>query len=261
MSAPATLGVDLGAEPASTAMVRIDWRSPRPRATLLPPRASDASVLAAMSATGTVKVGIDCPFGWPEHFVHAVSAHRARDHWPGGAGAEARRLMRFRLTDRHIAERFKEPLSVSSTFIGVTAMRCAALLDAWEVEHGVVDRVGSGRLVEVYPALAMRPAGWSLDVAGYKDGDDWLVARREILHRVRQHIDLDDEFDERIGPRGSGDDPVDALVAALIAGAAATPRGVAEPPEPGTDERRVAEAEGWIAIPTIDVDAIAPQAR
>ena len=83
-----------------------------------------------MGSSGIVKVGIDCPFGWPESFVDAVSAHRARDRWSGGAGAGARRLMRFRLTDRHVAERFKEPLSMSSTFIGVTAMRCAALLDA-----------------------------------------------------------------------------------------------------------------------------------
>jgi hypothetical protein len=261
MTVPATLGVDLGAEPASTAMVRIDWRSPRPHATLLPPKASDPAVLAAMKADGVVKVGIDCPFGWPKTFVDAVSAHRARQSWPGGAGAAARRLMRFRLTDREVAERFREPLSVSSTFIGVTAMRCATLLDTWEAEHGVMDRLGSGHLVEVYPALAMRPAGWDLEVAGYKDGDEWVAARREILDRISRHVDLDEEFDERIRPRGSGDDPVDALVAALIAGAAATPGGVEHPPEPGTDERRVAETEGWIAIPTIAVDAVAPRVR
>lgn len=107
----------------------------------------------------------------------------------------------------------------------------------------------------------MRPAGWDLDVAGYRDGGDWLDARRNILDRISGHIDLDDEFDERIRPRGRGDDPIDALVAAMIAGAAATPGGVEDPPEPGTDERRVAEAEGWIAVPTITVDAIAPHAR
>ncbi|GLZ51341.1 hypothetical protein Acsp07_09580 [Actinomycetospora sp. NBRC 106378] len=253
----ATLGVDLAAEPVGTAVVRLDWDDAQPRATVLPRRMSDAQLVEAIAGIGIAKVGIDCPFGWPAGFVDAVSAHAAGRTWPGGEGPAARRILRLRLTDREVAARFKEPLSVSSTYIGATAMRCASILNAWRSRDPKHDRVGTGRLIEVYPALAMRH--WHLDMPGYKNGDNWAKARKDILNAVGHTVDVEEVREAVLQSKTYGDDVIDALVAALVAASAMTPGGVEPPPASDTDERRIAEIEGWIAVPSLPLHEVDPR--
>ena len=68
-----TVGVDLSAEPTHTAICTVTWTPGT--ATVEPPTrpADDDAILAACASAD--RVGIDCPFGWPDSFVAAVSAH------------------------------------------------------------------------------------------------------------------------------------------------------------------------------------------
>lgn len=70
---------------------------------------------------GEAPLGIDCPFGWPEAFIDAVSAHHEGRRLPTAAGPVVSPLRnhRLRATDRHVAETIgRSPLSVSQTASG-----------------------------------------------------------------------------------------------------------------------------------------------
>src|SRR5215211_1039619 len=127
----------------------------------------DRELLDAISFAD--KVGIDAPFGWPDQFVDAVSAHRNRSGWPGsGEDQDLYRFqLSFRATDRRLIEHgARRPLSVSTDLIGVVAMRCAYLLDRLAAVGEPVDRAGSGKVIETYPAPAL--SSWGISATGYK---------------------------------------------------------------------------------------------
>lgn len=172
-----TAGVDLAAESKKTAVCVVQWATDRATVTALQLGADDDAVLRVCSEVD--RAGIDCPFGWPEPFLTALSAHASGKPWPGRGqdGAEYRRELSFRATDAYVHKLTgRTPLSVSTDKIGVTAMRCAGLLDAMAARGERVDRAGSGRVVEVYPAAALRR--WGLWQASSKG-----VAGRAILGR------------------------------------------------------------------------------
>ena len=118
---------------------------------------------------GADKVGIDAPFGWPDEFVDAMAAHRDRARLararrgPGRLPVPAQLPAHRQPPDRGGVRR---PLSVSTDLIGVVAMRAANLLDSLAARGEPVDRAGSGKVVEVYPAPAL--ASWGINAAGYK---------------------------------------------------------------------------------------------
>src|SRR5712691_13071857 len=62
------------------------------------------------------------------------------------------------------------PLSVSADRIGHVAMRCACLLALFAQQGHDVDRGGSGKIVEVYPAASLK--AWGLPYRGYKRPED-----------------------------------------------------------------------------------------
>jgi hypothetical protein len=73
--------------------------------------------------------------GWPEDY-------RSLDY-------------QFRATDRFVDGIARRPLSVSTDRIGVTAMRCARLLQEVGEERGKrLDLTGEDHVVEIYPAAA-----------------------------------------------------------------------------------------------------------
>jgi len=233
-----TLGVDLAANPKRTAVCEIHWADGKGEIRDARVGATDDELLDAFERAD--KVGIDAPFGWPDAFVESVTAYHEGKPWP----RYATERLRLRETDLFVHEQTGIwPLSVSSNLIAVTAMRCALLLSLYEQRHGPVLRDGSGKLVEVYPAAALRV--WRQEFAGYKGKANaskraalvgWLQVTTTSWLRAG---------DEVWGPCQQTDHVFDALIASLVARLAAA--GYCwKVPEGATGCSR---REGWIAIP------------
>jgi predicted nuclease with RNAse H fold len=156
-----TLGIDLSADPSRTGACTIDWSSGT--VSFVGPPATDGELVAA--AASSDMTAIDVPLGWPDGFVSAVVAHHHGEGWPPAAVVPPadRVPLRYRLTDRVVMAGGGRPLSVSSDLIGVAAMRGARLQHLLVAARVPVDRSGvTGRVVEAYPAAALRVCGgWS----------------------------------------------------------------------------------------------------
>lgn len=158
-----TAGVDLSTEPATTALATIEWVAGAAVVRSLRLGVNDDMITEA--ARAAVKLGLDCPLGWPDDFVAFLNQHH-KGHVVVApedvAGKDWRRRLAYRATDRsvHAATRLT-PLSVAADRIGLTAMRAAGLLARAAAAGQPVDRAGGGVVVEVYPAASLRCAGTS----------------------------------------------------------------------------------------------------
>src|SRR3546814_411145 len=151
--------------PAKTGACEVDWIAGT--VTQLDRPTSDEQLVEAVLSVDMA--AIDVPLGWPDAFIDAVVAHRDRRGWPPIAAEppEDRLPLRYRTTDLLTRSSGAQPLSVSSDLIGVAAMRGARIQHLLEKAGVAVDRSGtSGRLVEVYPAAALRR--WGLSSTKYK---------------------------------------------------------------------------------------------
>jgi hypothetical protein len=235
-----TAGVDLAAENKGTALALIEWSSSG--AALVELELGVADQRIAETATIVEKLGIDCAFGWPDQFVRFVADHAAGLPLDADGGMDWRRTLAFRATDRRVRELTgRWPLSVSTDRLGLTAMRCAALL-ARIAERGVtIDRAGSGVAVEVYPGASLR--NWGFDTTGYRVDSAVRAGLLESLRDEAPWLQIPDDHAALMAVSG---DAFDAVVAALAARSAATGRSIT----PTADELPRARREGWIALPT-----------
>ncbi len=260
-------GVDLAAEAAGTALAVL---SAGGGAVALESLSLGLDDDAIVRATREVElIGIDCAFGWPRDFVDFVSRHSNAAERAAAVGGvqpadpapalEAtgdlawRRRLAYRETDRVVTERTgARPLSVATDRLGMTALRCAVLLQRLAADLASVgrhvDRSGQNgsAVVEVYPAMALRV--WGLARPGYKQSAD---ARRALI------VDLEQaapwlELGEHRALMTTSADALDAVLAALVA--LAHRRGASIPPE--SHQQQLAEVEGWIAIPTVPLDQL-----
>ena len=205
--------------------------------------ADDGMVLAALE--GSDRAAIDCPLGWPEPFIDFLVAHRAgRAPAPvGQTGLEWRRSLSRRATDLHVAETVPGavPLAVGADRIAAVAMRAAGLLAALADAGQPVDRSGSGLLVEVYSAAALRV--WGLVSRSYK-GSGNRAALSLLVDELQTAL-------PRLAWQGhdrtcrQSDDALDAVICALLARAAHL--GLTAGPPAHLTER--AASEGWIHLP------------
>ena len=160
-----TLGIDLSANPAKTGACEVDWDTGA--ITFLDRPTSDEQLVEAVQRADLT--AIDVPLGWPDGFIDAVVAHRDHTGWPpiGTAPPEDRIALRYRTTDLVTRTGGSRPLSVSSDLIGVAAMRGARIQHLLETAGVPVDRSGvTGRIIEAYPAAALRV--WGLSSSKYK---------------------------------------------------------------------------------------------
>ena len=119
-------------------------------------------------------------------------------------------------------------------------MRCASLLDSLAAQGTPVDRAGSGRVVEVYPAAALHV--WNLLRPAYKKDRNVLDAMVTELRARLPKLDFpagDEQFRRN-------DHVFDALICALVARTAQ--RGATTSPQT-VDQQRRATSEGWIHLP------------
>lgn len=239
-----SLGIDLASQPANTALCSLEWNEHGVQMQRLAHRLNDDALIRAANAADSV--GIDAPFGWPEAFREAI-AGAAAFGWPHAPGWSdgLRDSLRFRRTDLYLkglAEKL-QPLSVSSELLGVTAMRCAGLLQAL----GVTDRSGqSGHVFEVYPSASLRR--WGLDTRGYK-GKENSVREQLLTALLGKAPWLEMSVVQQL-ELVTSDHLLDALAASLTAGMAARHRELIEPiPERDLGHARI---EGWIVLPRPD---------
>ncbi len=154
-----------------------------------------------------------------------------------------RKELCYRVTDLRLKEAVTgiQGLSVSTDRIGVTTMRCAALLSMLAARGARVNRSGSGIVTEVYPAASL--ARWGLTHKGYKRKKNvvQLSALVDSLLQSASWLDLGDHMQRC----RDSDDAFDAVVAAITARAAAL--GQVEPIPDA--QVQVASVEGWIALP------------
>lgn len=254
MAGSFTLGIDLAAQPAGTAACLVRWD---PDGRGITERIVDGlaneDLVEMMREPLISRVGIDSPFGWPVEFVNEITRFTQAGTVPGTEDLEQHRLrLRLRATDREIQEELGlTPLSVSTDRIGVVALRCARLLaDYWATSGETPDRSGNGRVLEVYPAAALRqwrlaPAKGRQDPGTYKGASPGALRRRQrilrdITHYGREWLDIPHGLAEECE---RNDDKLDALVCALVARAADSDQLV----EISDPER--AAIEGWIRLP------------
>ncbi|SOE69776.1 Protein of unknown function [Salinibacterium xinjiangense] len=194
-------------------------------------------------SVGAEKVGIDCPFGWPDELVDFIAAHSRREVAPRElAGSAWRRRLAYRDTDRFVRERVgRWPLSVSTDRLGPMAMHCVELLSFFE-DRGdiIVDRSGADVLVEVYPRAALRV--WGVAVDGYKTELPARASATENLQVLAPWLDLQPAH---VALMSRSDDAFDAVVAALVARAHARGQTYGIPDH----SRERAKREGWMALP------------
>lgn len=233
-------GVDLSAEPAGTAVAIVE-QTDRIRVTALWLGNTDDQVVARTEPAE--KIGVDCAFGWPVDFVEFVRGHSDGDvvqRRKDELGKDWRRRLAYRETDRAVSTLVrKQPLSVATDRLGLTAMRCALLLEAFVSAGRDVNRSGSGAVVEVYPGAALKL--WGLHAAGYKTSQQILDHLVDVLKDSLPQLELS-EFESLVR---RSDDALDAVIAGLIA--LASVHGLCSPiPD---EHRQLAEREGWIAIP------------
>jgi hypothetical protein len=230
-----TLGIDFAAQPKNTAICEIHWTQDAAFVTKMRCNVSDEALCELIGSSD--KAGIDVPLGWPLGFVRSVRRYSAHRKWLG----LTTKKLQFRSTDFFIHSKTgRWPLSVSSDRIGIATFRVANLIHQLGEE---VNLDGSGKLVEVYPAAALRI--WGYDATGYKKKDGAqkrCELAQKLVGRTAQWLHIRNEQNQLCN---ASDNALDALVAALVARASAC--RLTEP-LPSALKRR-AGIEGWIALP------------
>ncbi len=236
-----TLGIDLASQAPTTAGCVIAWREGTAMVEDLRVGLDDVTLQAM--ADGCEKVGIDAPFGWPAPFTEFIADQVAGRPELIAWDPSRRDALRFRRTDvvvRDVLGRW--PLSVSSDLIAITAMRCAGLLAALEVS----DRSGTGRVVEVYPAVALRR--WGQISSGYKGRAGRATVLPNLFRKLLvacPELHVPEPFARACA---ANDHAFDALICALVARAAA----IGATDGPRAEDQGHARIEGWIAVPAAD---------
>ncbi len=242
-----TVGVDLAAEAAGTAVAVIAWDDARGQVTALVPDATDADVVAAARVAD--KVGVDCPFGWPTGFVRLVGEHEGGLLAPpASSGRDWRRSLTMRVTDEHVhatdrpdsVERLGRPDRPCSPALGCHRGHprgCRARCPPRWV--GAAGRGVSGRRTAPLAAAAPRLQGLR-QPGGPRRLVDSLLATAPWL-----------DLGQQAGLCRTSDHALDAVVCALIARAVALHQT-----DPAGPHQQVAAVEGWIHVPTAPLEAL-----
>lgn len=239
-------GIDLAAEPKGTALTLIEWTPGKAQVLDVQVNLDDEALIELAGTSH--KLGIDCAFGWPKPFTDFVYQHNKFQATNFLGDMVSRRNLAYRETDRVTrALTGRWPLSVSTDRLGLTAMRCAGLLNRLEESGKKVSRAGFGDVVEIYPGASLRL--WEFDTKDYRTAE---LARRALLTKVTERADwLDLGYFEEILIQSC--DAFDSLVANLATRAVT----LGKSNKPTGDQIDLAEVEGWIHLPTCSLEELA----
>lgn len=244
-----TAGIDLAAEPKGTALSVIDWGTASASLVSLELGLVDDRIVELTKQSD--KIGIDCALGWPVDFVSFLS-QSSNSSLEIDGGLDWRRQLAFRETDRQVRKvTGRWPLSVATDRLGMTALRCAGLLNRLQRAGLEIDRSGAGRIVEVYPAAALRL--WDFQTAGYRNSSEIRGRLLDSLQHKLPQLDLGHFRDELV----ESCDAFDSLIASLNTRSAAL--GHYEAPTRGMLE--TASREGWIALPNSQLSELFTQLK
>ena len=254
------VGVDLATEAKRTGVAIITLDGKRATASL-PSEGfcADDRGLVEIVDRATV-VGLDSPLGWPDDFVSAVTAHRMSARWP------TLRAPQHRQDPREPSPPHHRPLCSLSrprldAVVGLFRphrrrghARGVAPVCLGQTLGRLEPRDGTGRLVETYPAAALR--AWSMLArrgVRYKGGgsaeqrDTQRAERERIMSTIAEQsaswLVVEPALrDESV----DSDHSLDALVSALVALAACAGATYRAPSE----SKEAARREGWIHVPS-----------
>jgi predicted nuclease with RNAse H fold len=241
-----TLGIDLAVADEGTAACSIHWEAGRGVITNLTSTWSNDELRELIGEADWT--GIDTPFSWPVRFRKALSDHGIDGGWPADYRSSGYQL---RTTDVFVKKIACRPLSVSTNLLGITAMRCARLLQEIGEQRGKrLSLTGEDHIVEIYPAaslIAWGGAAAGFNHKGYKNGTGAKEARAQLvlslLMETDQWLDFTPECQQACI---DSHDVLDSLIAALTTRTAQL--GMTHEPE--TDDQRTLSAiEGWIHVP------------
>jgi len=234
-----TLGIDLASADATTAACSIEWTGDAARIVELRPTGVQDKDIVQLAAKADV-TGIDAPFGWPLPFSESLTAYASGAPWPKAKDD----ALWFRATDTHATTKSggRPPLSVSSDRIARPAVRAALLLTLLGKKGKAVARDGADRVIEVYPAGAMRC--WHLGMHGYKRPNATDV--RQVLATELLDGTGVTATNEQRKALAATDHALDAFVAALVARAF----GIGKVLPPPADLAEIARVEGWLFLPS-----------
>lgn len=245
-------GIDLAAEPRGTALTLLQISTESVAVTEVKVGLTDADLVSLTDSA--VKIGIDCALGWPIAFAEFIAAQSSTtDNGPVFEGdIDFRRRLAYRDTDRAVHELTgRWPLSVSTDRLGMAAIRCAGLVSALGATGANVSRAGDGKVVEVYPAGAIRL--WNIESAGYRQDSQ---KRSRLLNDIKlaaPWLELG-----KFGPAlVESCDAFDSLLAALSAYAAALGLSTV----PSAEQLPLARIEGWVHLPTTKLEYLNPAIR
>jgi predicted nuclease with RNAse H fold len=235
-----TAGIDLSSQDKKTALCVISWAGGLGNVEALQVGVSDADIIKTLLEVD--KAGIDVPLGWPLQFVRALESHVRQLGWPADYIHSNTEAYRYRRTDLHVWRTIggAPPLSVSTDRIGITAMRAAALLSRMG-SHTALD--GSGVVIEVYPAAALRI--WGFSSSKYKTLEN-AGTRALLVEGFLTAAPWMRMSGGQIATCRDSDDAFDAVVSACVARCAQ--RGLVRPMP--KEDVEAAKVEGWIALPS-----------
>ena len=242
-----TLGIDLSATDAKTAACAIRWENGRGSVDV--PRRGLSNDDLRVLITDAAAAGVDAPFSWPVPFPRTLVEHGSTGGWPADYRSPRYQL---RATDLFVDGIARRPLSVSTDRIGVTAMRCARLLQEFAEDRGKrrLDLTGRDGIYEVYPAAALSAWGAKaagFDAEGYKSGSEAKVRRAKLVDTfaaaTADWLHFPGAAQQECVTR---DDALDSFIAALATRAAHLGRTRA--PET-VEQQQLAPVEGWIHVP------------
>jgi predicted nuclease with RNAse H fold len=236
-----TVGIDVAAQAGTTAACAVVWQQAGAEITHVEAGLDDGRLLDLLSSEDAQRIGVDVPLGWPTAFVDALARHHRGEPWGDLEDPPKGKTLTHRATDRWVHDQPDLklwPLSVSTDRIAYSAMRVARLLG----QLGHSDRSGEGRVVEVYPAAALKC--WGLSPRQYKRADGRPNLSR-LLQQLREAAPWLKAEDEIWGQVEGDDNQFDALICALVARAVARNQCRQIP----VQHRATASVEGWIHIP------------